>query len=1013
MGGTVKKSSDPERRGWPEIVESLARVCEEAPVDRKILLAPNHHAGQLILQSLARCSGGWLNLRAATPAELAWEAIAADASAKGLAAADDTTLEGIVIEAYQATRRAFFPDQPPLGLLAAIQRTLLEIRNAGITPELLRASPVIKAEKARDLVAILKHYTAALRRDSLLDDADLFRLAAGKPSPLTTLLLPSSLKATGLCRQFIKSYAAGRVVTLAEDPVEGVTLPAACMLKGENSAAATALSFIFEPAQNTLSDPPIEIFAAAGARNEIREVFRRIVERRIRFEEVELAVPDYAAYSALLEDVAAEIGGIRLTFGSGLPGLRSGPARALFSFAEWLSDDLPEPLLRAMFAAGGIRPPDDVTGRQAARLLRSAQIGWGRERYVDRLEARCRDIAEHLQGEEDDEKRDYLKNQKLQAEKVVAHIRDILGLLPEQGGASCFTAAAEFLNAYAVVRSESEGKVLESLLTRLRSSARQASQPGTLRDACLRLQAIAQSVTVDASAPAPGHIHVVPLTAGGLSCREDVFILGLSEAAFPGTLANDPILTDEERQSLGVDLTVSAEVMRERAFRFGQALSRVRGSLYLSYPTTELSSGARIFPSPLLLQAHRLASGNHVADYEDLAKALGVPSGFIPERLPLGADEWWLSQIGIKGLLCDAQESVLGAHHDLQSGRSGISAREDAVAGEHDGRLARDPDFDLRKSRRPVSATALEGYAACPRSFLFSHLLGIELPEDVALEPGRWLDPLERGRLLHEFYRRFLSRLKAAKERRDPAKHSQLAGTLLDEVIAEWRKLVPPPSEAVFEAERSVLHRSLGVFLKEEDHVPAPGPGVPENFELSFGLKDDAGGSSPEPVEVALPGGKCLLLRGRIDRIDRLAQPGAWAVWDYKTGKAKDYRSAGYTAGGSQLQHVLYACAAEQILRRLGEKNPRVVVSGYLFPTERSEGNVCVPRDARRRGEGLAVVNDLLDAMASGIFLATGDGCRYCDWAAACYGDEAERWKLLTGAGDESAAAMEKIYEQE
>jgi ATP-dependent helicase/nuclease subunit B len=1013
MGGTVKKSSGPEVRGWPGLVESLARVCEEAPIDRKILLVPNHHAGQLILQSLARLSRGWLNLRAATAAELAWEAIAVDASAKGLSAADDITLEGILIEAYQATRRAFFPDQPPLGLLAAIQRTLLEIRNAGITPEQLRASPLIKAEKARDLAAILKHYTAALRRDSLLDDADLYRLAAGKSSPQTILLLPSSLKATGLCRQFIQSYAAGRIVTLAEDPVEGVALPVACMSKTEDSVAGTALSFIFAPAKNTRPVPPIEIFAAAGARNEIREVFRRIVERRIPFEEVELAVPDYATYSALLEDVAAEVGGVRLTFGSGLPGLRSGPARTLFSFAEWLSNDLPEPILRAMFAAGGIRPPDDVTGRQAARLLRSAQIGWGRERYVDRLEARCRDIAEHLQHEEDAEKRNYLEAQKLQAEKMVAHVRDILSLLPGQGGTSCFSAAAEFLNAYAVVRSESEGAVLKNLLKRLQSSARQASPPGTLRDACLRLQAIAQSVNVAASAPAPGHIHVVPLTAGGLSGREHVFIPGLSEAAFPGTLANDPILTDEERQSLGVDLTVSSEVMRERAFQFGQALSRVRGNLYLSYSTMELSTGARIFPSPLLLQAHRLASGNYLAGYEDLAKALGVPSGFIPEKLALGDDEWWLSQIGIKGLLRDAQESVLGAFPDLKNGREGISARQDSSSNAHDGKLARDPDFDLRKSRRPVSATALEGYAACPRSFLFSHLLGIELPEDVALEPGRWLDPLERGRLLHEFYRRFLSRLKAAKQRRDPAKHVQLADVLLDEVIAEWRKLVPPPSEAVFEAERSLLHRSLGVFLREEDHVPAPGPGVPEYFELSFGLKDDAGGSSPEPVEVALPGGRSILLRGRIDRIDRLAQPGAWAVWDYKTGKAKDFKSSGYTAGGSQLQHVLYACAAEEILARLGEKNPRVVISGYLFPTERSDGNVCVPRDARRRGEGLAVVNDLLDAMALGIFLATGIGCRYCDWAAACYGDEAERWKLLTGAGDESAATMEKIYGQE
>jgi ATP-dependent helicase/nuclease subunit B len=952
-----------------------------------------------------------MNLRAATPGELAWEVIAAEASAKGLTAADDLTLEGIVIEAYQGTKRAFFPDRPPLGLLSAIQRTLLELRNAGITPEKLRCSRVIKKEKAHDLAAILKHYTAALRRDSLLDEAELYRSATGKSSTQTTLLVPACLKALGLCREFVKSYGAGRVITIAEDPVEGVPLPAACLSKPDN-AAATALSFIFSPAQSKASAPPIDMFAAAGARNEIREAFRRIVERRIPFEEVELIVLDYETYSALLEDVAAEIGGIRLTFGSGLPGLRSGPARTLFAFAEWVSNDLFEPVLRAMFAGGSIRPPEGVTGRQAARLLRSAQIGWGRERYVDRLEARCQDIAKHLQDEEDDGRREYLRRQKVQAEAMVTHVRDLLRLLPQQGGASWFTAAAEFLE-YAVVRSESEGALLKRLLNRLHSSAKQASHSGELRDACMRLQAIAQSVTVDASAPAPGHIHVVPLSAGGLSCRQHVFILGLSEAAFPGTLANDPILTDEERQSLGGDLTVSAEVMRERAFQLGATLSRIRGNLYLSYSTTELSDGSRVFPSPLLLQAHRLAPGNHLAGYEDLAKALGAPAGFIPEKLPLGTDEWWLSKIGVRGLLCDAQDSVLDALPDLKTGRTGIAARQDPASGEHDGTLARDPDFDLRKSHRPISVTALESYAACPRSFLFSHLLGIELPEEVALEPGRWLDPLERGSLLHEFYRRFLSQLQVRKQRRDPAKHRQLADSLLDEVIAEWRVLVPPPSEVVFESERSVLHRSLGVFLREESNVPPPGPGVPEYFEISFGLKDDTGAGNPEPVEVTLPGGKSILLRGRIDRIDRLAQPGTWAVWDYKTGRARDFSAAQYTAGGKQLQHILYACAAEQILRRLGEKNPRVVISGYLFPTERSDGTVCVPRDAGRRGEGLAVLNDLLDAMASGIFLGTGTRCRFCDWGPACHPDEAERWNRLLEAQDKSAAAMEEVYGQE
>ena len=218
MGAMKTGSSLSDARSWPRLIESLARICKQYPIDRKILAVQSHHAGQLILQSLAKCSGGWLNLRAVTPAELAWDAIAAEASARGLMAADDVTLEGTVIEAYQGTKRAFFPERPPLGLLSAIQRTILELRNAEVTPAKLRSSRVITPEKASDLAAILEQYTAALRRDSLLDEAGIYSLAIGKSSARTTLLVPAGFKALGLCRKLLSCYGAGRVLTVAEDP---------------------------------------------------------------------------------------------------------------------------------------------------------------------------------------------------------------------------------------------------------------------------------------------------------------------------------------------------------------------------------------------------------------------------------------------------------------------------------------------------------------------------------------------------------------------------------------------------------------------------------------------------------------------------------------------------------------------------------------------------------------------------------------------------------------------------
>ncbi len=257
---------------------------------------------------------------------------------------------------------------------------------------------------------------------------------------------------------------------------------------------------------------------------------------------------------------------------------------------------------------------------------------------------------------------------------------------------------------------------------------------------------------------------------------------------------------------------------------------------------------------------------------------------------------------------------------------------------------------------------------------------------------------------------RFLSELKGKKEKRDVSRHQKRAAQLLDEVIAEWKERIPPPSGIVFESERSELHRSIGIFLREEEQTPAFARGIPEYFEISFGSGES---EIADPIEIKLPGGKSIHLRGRIDRIDKLAKPGAWSVWDYKTGRSTDYKSGQYTAGGKQLQHVLYACAAEQILSAKGEIKPTVAVSGYLFTTDRSDGNVCVPRDTKRRGEGLSAVRELLDAMAEGVFLATGANCGYCDWRPCCHSDEAERWKELTEKNDAAVERIQKVQQYE
>jgi ATP-dependent helicase/nuclease subunit B len=101
---------------------------------------------------------------------------------------------------------------------------------------------------------------------------------------------------------------------------------------------------------------------------------------------------------------------------------------------------------------------------------------------------------------------------------------------------------------------------------------------------------------------------------------------------------------------------------------------------------------------------------------------------------------------------------------------------------------------------------------------------------------------------------------------------------------------------------------------------------VPRHFELAFGLKlqNASRAADPRSVEgaVDLIGG--LQLRGSIDLVE--ANPsGQLRVTDHKSGKP-DGKAGQVIAGGTTLQPLLYALAAEKLFA--GEA---VVESGRLY----------------------------------------------------------------------------------
>jgi ATP-dependent helicase/nuclease subunit B len=299
-----------------------------------------------------------------------------------------------------------------------------------------------------------------------------------------------------------------------------------------------------------------------------------------------------------------------------------------------------------------------------------------------------------------------------------------------------------------------------------------------------------------------------------------------------------------------------------------------------------------------------------------------------------------------------------------------------------------------------MSCSRIEYLAGCPFAYFLRHVLHIYPPDEVLFDPGRWLDPLDRGSLLHRVYCNFMRKVAAKGEKVSFTRHRPLIMKIAGELIAEYREIIPPPSDIVFNREARDIFLSCEVFLAAEEARPSD----PVYFEIPFGLGkeevDSAGGGLADPVEIPLGTGG-FLLSGKIDRIDRV-KDGVYSVWDYKTGGTYGFEDHRHLCGGRQVQHALYAVAAEKMIGALKGEQARVEVAGYIFPTVKGEG-LRVSRRQTDRGAMVEVLNSLFDLLAGGIFVAADDGekCSFCDYTEVCGGAAAvDRAKKLVSSGD-------------
>jgi hypothetical protein len=511
---------------------------------------------------------------------------------------------------------------------------------------------------------------------------------------------------------------------------------------------------------------------------------------------------------------------------------------------------------------------------------------------------------------------------------------------------------------------------------------------------------------------------------------ERVYIVGLTEGAFPPTPPADPFYPLDAEDPL-------RRRARQRAAdrqAFLAALAAADGGRVMVSTADALADRAA-FPSRWLLElaSEQLTDGAAPLDaiaFRALTEAdnpwlrvvASAPDGVVHTSIPADLEDNRLHEAmewRQRGL--DLQLHPLATRSDLPigAGLQSMSARRSNRFTAYDGNLG-EIGADAQRIRRlldgtaNVSATSLQVWAGCPFHYFIERVLGAE-PTEVPHD-GWTMDALEKGTLIHAVLESFFRELQS-QGRPTPDEAYTAADFALIESLAQarfedaWARGITGHA-LVWETTRKQVLADLRAFLAEDEAWRRAEHLQPALFEQPFGMDTDA---AWPPVEITI-GDAVLRFRGYIDRVD-LSPDGRRAyVFDYKTGRANGYKEllSDPVLGGRSLQMALYTRAARAAL------GPDVDVGGgYWFVTARG-GFLKIPlspgagRVSVRLEQTLGAI---ADGIQRGVFPAvpgaetrtTWENCMFCPYTRVCSASRDQDWDRKQHDGCSSFIALDEL----
>lgn len=385
-----------------------------------------------------------------------------------------------------------------------------------------------------------------------------------------------------------------------------------------------------------------------------------------------------------------------------------------------------------------------------------------------------------------------------------------------------------------------------------------------------------------------------------------VFVLGMNEGVFPKMKGEDSVLSDVERRELAarnleIDPDTQRKLLDENLLAY-IALTRASEKLIVTRALAD--AGGR--PLAASVYWRRLRELFPKLEPVVIGESGGVEAIGTPRQLVVSLMRWVR---GLDDAVKDQRQKdgrqECPPHHPgsekeippHQDGMDGTFAAlyqwlaTHPVTGDaidvmrfrawkalsyaNGARLSKEVAKELFASPLVASVTRIESFAACPFKHFARYGLGLRERED-----DEAVSSLDLGNVFHHVLEEIVGGMVAEKKKWQDvpaAQRNEMIHSVAQEVGKQLR------GEIMLSSARNRyllgrIEQTLEEVTAGQEAAARRGQFVPAFAELTFG---GAKGKLPG-LEVTTPGGRKVVLQGKIDRVDVIAGEAAFAVIDYK-----------------------------------------------------------------------------------------------------------------------------------